>query len=235
MWNKGEGRVVSREEERLGALVLAAVQVAPTAEELQDALLQGIRETGPAALNWTEQAEQFLARARFIESLGQEEGWPNLDWDHLAASLSDWLGPWLTGVRSLANLGRMDLLPPLKGLFTRSQLSRIESGAPLTLSVPSGSRITLRYDAHEPPVMEVKLQELFGLADTPTVAWGRIPVVLHLLSPARRPVQVTRDLRGFWDGAYQEVRKELKGRYPKHPWPEDPWSAQPTRHTSRKR
>ena len=234
-WSRGERRVVSREEERLGALVLSATQVAPTAEELQDALLQGITETGLTSLNWTESAEQFLARARFISSLDPAGEWPNLDGVHLAVSLSEWLGPWLTGVKSLADLERIDLLPPLKGLFSRVQLSRIESGAPLYLTVPSGSRIMLRYADHEPPFLEVKLQELFGLAETPTVAWGRVPVVLHLLSPARRPVQVTRDLRGFWDGAYQEVRKELKGRYPKHPWPEDPWSALPTRHTNRKR
>jgi len=100
--------------------------------------------------------------------------------------------------------------------------------------VPSGSRIPLRYAGEEPPFLEVKLQELFGLAETPTVAWGRVPVVLHLLSPARRPVQVTTDLKGFWNGAYREVRKELKGRYPKHPWPEDPWSAVPTRHVKKR-
>jgi ATP-dependent RNA helicase HrpB len=235
LWNRGEGRVVSREEERLGALVLSAVQVAPTAEELQNALLQGLAEAGLTALNWTEPAEQFLARARFIGSLVQSEEWPNLDRDHLADTLPEWLGPWLMGVRSQADLERVDLLPPLKGLFSREQLSRIESGAPTCLTVPSGSRISLRYADHEPPVLEVKLQELFGLAETPTVAWGRVPVLLHLLSPARRPVQVTSDLRGFWNGAYREVRKELKGRYPKHPWPEDPWSAPPTRHTIRKR
>jgi ATP-dependent helicase HrpB len=234
-WNRAEGRVVSREEERLGALVLSAVQVVPAAEELRDALFHGVVEAGLASLTWTEQAEQFLARARFIGSLEHADDWPNLDGIHLAETLSEWLGPWLSGVRSLADLERVDLLPPLKGLFSREQLNRIESGAPTVLTVPSGSRISLRYTALEPPVLEVKLQELFGLAETPTVAWGRVPVLLHLLSPARRPVQVTSDLRGFWNGAYREVRKELKGRYPKHPWPEDPWTAPPTRHTIRKR
>ncbi|HEX8960023.1 MAG TPA: ATP-dependent helicase C-terminal domain-containing protein, partial [Geobacteraceae bacterium] len=122
---------------------------------------------------------------------------------------------------------------PLQGLFSREQRKMIEEGAPTHLTVPSGSRLSLRYADDAPPVLEVKLQELFGLAETPTVAWGRVPVVLHLLSPARRPVQVTSDLKGFWNGAYREVRKELKGRYPKHPWPEDPWSAVPTRHTKK--
>ena len=134
----------------------------------------------------------------------------------------------------MAGLAGVDIVPPLKGMFSREQLKRIEEGAPIHLTVPSGSRISLRYAADEPPVLEVKLQELFGLAETPTVAWGRVPVVLHLLSPARRPVQVTSDLKGFWNGAYREVRKELKGRYPKHPWPEDPWSAVPTKHVKRR-
>ncbi|MCM2358496.1 MAG: ATP-dependent helicase HrpB [Geobacteraceae bacterium] len=230
-WDRGEGRVIAREEERLGALVLASTPATPTADELQGALLAGVKDAGLAALNWTDQAEQFLARARFIGRHGPAGAWPDLSGAHLAETLPDWLGPYLLGVRSLAALAGVDLLSPLKGLFSREQLKRIEEGAPTHLTVPSGSRLPLRYGGDdEPPVLEVKLQELFGLAETPAVAWGRVPVVLHLLSPARRPVQVTRDLRGFWNGAYREVRKELKGRYPKHPWPEDPWSAVPTRH-----
>lgn len=233
-WDRGEGRVVAREEERLGALVLASSQIAPTADELHGALLDGIKDAGLAALKWTDQAGQFLARARFIGSHGPVGEWPDLSDSHLTETIPDWLGPYLTGVRSLAGVAEIDVLSPLKGLFSREQLKRIEEGAPTHLTVPSGSRLPLRYAADEPPVLEVKLQELFGLAETPTVAWGRVPVVLHLLSPARRPVQVTSDLKGFWNGAYREVRKELKGRYPKHPWPEDPWSAVPTRHAKRK-
>lgn len=230
-WDRGEGRVVAREEERLGALVLSSSQVVATPDELHGALLAGLREAGLSVLNWSEQAEQFLARARFIGGHGPVGEWPDLSDAHVAETIPDWLGPWLAGVRSLAGVAGIDLLPPLKGLFSREQLKRIEEGAPTHLTVPSGSRPPLRYSGEEPPVLEVKLQELFGLAETPTVAWGRVAVVLHLLSPARRPVQVTRDLKGFWNGAYQEVRKELKGRYPKHPWPEDPWSAAPTKHT----
>lgn len=229
-WDRGEGRVVARDEERLGALILASSPVTPTADELHGALLDGIRDAGLAALKWTDQAGQFLARARFIGSHGPVGEWPDLSDSHLTETMPDWLGPYLAGVRSLAGVAEIDVLPPLKGLFSREQLRRIEEGAPTHLSVPSGSRIPLRYAADEPPVLEVKLQEMFGLAETPTVAWGRVPVILHLLSPARRPVQVTSDLKGFWNGAYREVRKELKGRYPKHPWPEDPWSALPTRH-----
>lgn len=233
-WDSGEGRVAAREEERLGALVLASSPATPTMDEIHGAILAGISAAGLAALNWTDQAVQFLARARFIGRHGPTGEWPELSDAHLAESLPAWLGPYLSGVRSLAGLAGVDIVPPLKGMFSREQLKRIEEGAPTQLTVPSGSRIPLRYAANEPPVLEVKLQELFGLAETPTVAWGRVPVVLHLLSPARRPVQVTSDLKGFWNGAYREVRKELKGRYPKHPWPEDPWSAVPTRHTKKR-
>ncbi|HEY6872444.1 MAG TPA: ATP-dependent helicase HrpB [Geobacteraceae bacterium] len=229
-WDPGEGRVVTREEERLGALVLASSPATPTADEVYEALLAGMAGMGLAALNWTDQAEQFLARARFIGRHAPAGAWPDLSGAHLAKTIPDWLGPYLAGVRSLAGLAGVDLLLPLKGLFSREQVKRIEEGAPTHLTVPSGSRVALRYTADGAPVLEVKLQELFGLAETPTVAWGKVPVVLHLLSPARRPVQVTSDLKGFWNGAYREVRKELKGRYPKHPWPEDPWSAVPTRH-----
>jgi len=233
-WDAGEGRVAAREEERLGALVLASSPVTPTAEEVLEAILAGIGERGLAALTWTDQAAQFLSRARFIGRYGPVGEWPDLSDSFLAESLPDWLGPYLAGVRSLAGLAGVDIVPPLKELFSRAPLRRIEEGAPTHLTVPSGSRIPLRYAGEAPPFLEVKLQELFGLAETPTVAWGRVPVVLHLLSPARRPVQVTTDLKGFWNGAYREVRKELKGRYPKHPWPEDPWSAVPTRHVKKR-
>lgn len=226
-WDAVEGRVVAREEERLGALVLASFPATPAADDLLEALLAGIAEGGLEVLNWTDHAAQFLARARFIGRHAPAGQWPDISDAHLVATLADWLGPYLAGVRSLAGVAKVDLISPLQGLFNREQRKMIEEGAPTHLTVPSGSRVLLRYADDAPPVLEVKLQELFGLAETPTVAWGRVPVVLHLLSPARRPVQVTSDLRGFWNGAYREVRKELKGRYPKHPWPEDPWSAVP--------
>jgi ATP-dependent helicase HrpB len=114
-------------------------------------------------------------------------------------------------------------------------MRRLDEGVPTHLTVPSGSRIAVQYSADGPPVLAVKLQELFGLAETPTIAWGRAPLVLHLLSPAGRPIQVTSDLRNFWDKVYPEVKKELKGRYPRHPWPDDPWSAAPTKHTKRRK
>ncbi len=137
--------------------------------------------------------------------------------------------PFLAGIRSREQLAGLDILPPWLSLLTRGQRRLLEQRAPTALTVPSGRRIPLDYGADGFPVLAVKLQEMFGQADTPTVAEGRVQVLIHLLSPARRPVQVTQDLRGFWNSGYALVKKELKGRYPKHPWPDDPWKAVPTR------
>jgi ATP-dependent helicase HrpB len=147
---------------------------------------------------------------------------------HLETTLEDWLEPYLDGITRRDHLTRIDLLAILQNTLDWTQRTRLDEGAPTHLTVPSGSRLRLQYTPGESPVLAVKLQEMFGLADTPRVAWGRVPVTLHLLSPAQRPIQVTQDLRGFWERTYAEVKKELKGRYPKHPWPDDPWNAEPT-------
>lgn len=233
-WDAGEGRVVAREEECLGALVVASRPIATCAGDLRAALIEGIRSgPGLAALNWTPQAGQLRNRVAFMARLFPDEGWPDLRDEALLASLADWLGPYLAKVRSLADLGALNLLPPMQGLLSWEQARRLDAEAPTHLTVPSGSRISLCYEEDGPPVLAVKLQEMFGLGETPTVGGGRAPVLLHLLSPAGRPIQVTRDLRNFWNKVYPEVKKELKGRYPKHPWPDDPWNAVPTRHAKR--
>ena len=137
-------------------------------------------------------------------------------------------------MRTREDLARLDLLPPLQALLPWNLTRALDDLAPTHLTVPSGSRVRLTYRPGEAPILAVKLQELFGLADTPTVNGGRTPVLLHLLSPAGRPVQVTQDLRSFWNSSYFEVRKDLRGRYPKHPWPDDPWTHEPTRSTKRR-
>ena len=140
-----------------------------------------------------------------------------------------WLTPYLSGLGRREHLRRLNLADILQDQLSWPQRQQLEQLAPARLTVPSGSRITLAYQPDgAPPVLAVKLQELFGLAATPTVAGGRVAVLLHLLSPARRPIQVTQDLAGFWRNTYPEVKKELQGRYPKHPWPNDPWTATPT-------
>lgn len=231
-WNDREGRVASQEEERFGALVLAVRPVVATAAEVRDALLEGIAKgPGLSALRWSTAVCRFRSRMRLMARLFPDEGWPDLSDETLLATLGNWLGPHLDGVRRLADVAAVDLLPPLQALLPWNLLRRLDEGAPTHIVVPSGSRVPLDYGDDGTPTLAVKLQEMFGLADTPTVAWGRVPVVIHLLSPAGRPLQVTADLRGFWNGAYREVKKEMRGRYPKHPWPDDPWSATPTRRT----
>lgn len=231
-WDRGAGRVVARLEERFGALVLESKPASPSPEESVMALIQGLREwQGLGVLNWTRDALQFRARVAFMSRAFSNEGWPDLSDSKLLETLSDWLGPHLAGVRSLAQLASLDLLPPIKDMLTWEQQRRLEEGAPTHLSVPSGSRIRLEYSLDGPPVLAVKLQEMFGQADTPRVAFGRVPVMIHLLSPAQRPIQVTQDLKSFWNNVYPQVKKELKGRYPRHPWPDDPWEALPTRRT----
>lgn len=234
-WDQREGRVVAREEERLGAVILSERQAAPAREEVSAALLEGILSgPGLGGLNWSAEAQEFRNRVNFLRKVLPEETLPDLSDEALAGTLGEWLLPYLDNVRTLAQLMRVDLLEPLKGMLSWREQKQVDEGAPTHLSVPSGSRVRLSYPAEGTPYLSVKLQEMFGLAETPRIAFGRVPVLIHLLSPARRPIQVTADLRSFWNGAYREVCKELKGRYPRHPWPDDPWAAQATRHVKKR-
>ncbi len=232
-WDEREGRVMVREEERLDALTLSSRQVPPVGAETAAALLDGIVRRGMERLPWSAAALQFRDRLSFCARLFPEAGLPDVTDAGLAATAREWLLPWLSTVRSLADVARVDLMGALRGTLLREQIRFVEEMAPTHLTVPSGSKIALQYGGAE-PVLAVKLQELFGLGQTPTVAKGRAQILLHLLSPAGRPIQVTRDLKGFWNGAYGEVKKELKWRYPRHPWPDDPWSATPTKRTKRR-
>jgi ATP-dependent helicase HrpB len=168
----------------------------------------------------------LLARA---QDAAAPAPWPDVSDAALAASLGDWLAPWLAGVTRRDHLRRVDLGGALRGLLTHAQQRRLDELAPTHLPVPSGSRIAIDYLDGPVPALAVRLQEVFGLTASPAVCGGRVPVLLKLLSPAGRPVQVTRDLASFWATGYHEVRRELKGRYPKHYWPEDPHTAEPTR------
>jgi ATP-dependent RNA helicase HrpB len=233
-WDAEGGRVVGREEERFDSLVLATRPFVPSAAEARQALVAGvIAGPGLSALSWSQQAVQLRERVGFLARTFPGD-WPDVSEGWLLANLAEWLGPWLERCRSLADLARIDLVLPLKALLHWEQLKRLDEGAPTHVAVPSGSRIRLDYSHEGGPVLAVKLQELFGLAETPRVAWGRVPLLLHLLSPAGRPMQVTSDLRNFWNSVYPLVKKELKGRYPRHPWPDDPWLAEPTRHTKKR-
>ena len=234
-WDDRQGRVVARDEERLGAILLSERPAVPSAEETVGALVQGILSgPGVGGLNWSPEALEYRNRVSFLSRVLPEEGLPNLTDAYLAAEIGRWLVPHLSGVRTLAALSRVDLLGPLKGMLSWREQKLVDDGAPTHLTVPSGSRVRLSYPDDGEPYLAVKLQEMFGLAETPRIAFGRVPVLIHLLSPARRPIQVTADLRSFWNGAYREVCKELRGRYPRHPWPDNPWEAQATRQVKKR-
>jgi ATP-dependent helicase HrpB len=232
-WDQGQERVLAWDEERIGAVALSRRQASASDEEALPILLEVVRNSGMEILGWERPVRMFLGRVRLVKNVFPEEDWPDGGPERLLATLPEWLGPYLPGVRSRRDLAALDLLTPLRALFSREMLRLLEERAPTHAVVPSGRRVEIDYLSGEEPILAVKLQELFGLADTPVVAAGRVSLLLHLLSPAGRPVQVTRDLRNFWDSGYREVKRELKGRYPKHPWPDDPWNAEPTGKTKR--
>ena len=235
-WDDKTQAARASRKRQLGALVLSEQALSkPDSSLMVSALLQGVRQTGLAALAWTPELQQWRARVQFLRRIeGPDSPWPDLSDDTLLGTLEKWLGPYLDGMTTLERVKRLDLTQPLHALLTWEQQRQLERKAPTHLTVPSGSHIRIEYDSVDLPVLAVRLQEMFGCKDTPRVADGKIPVVLHLLSPAKRPVQVTKDLASFWATAYQDVRKELRGRYPKHHWPEDPLTAPPTAKTKRR-
>ncbi|MHB1272809.1 MAG: ATP-dependent helicase C-terminal domain-containing protein, partial [Rhodanobacter sp.] len=227
-WNAERAAVESFEERRFGAIVLERRSVPVRPQDALPALLAAVRSHGIDALPWSDQTRRLRARMQALRQWMPELRLPDVADAALLATLEQWLAPYLDGKRKLDALSAQELSQALGALFDHEQQRLLDSQAPDSLVVPSGQLRRLEYVPDQPPVLAVKLQELFGLADTPRVGGGRIPVTLHLLSPAGRPIQVTQDLKGFWERTYPEVKKELKGRYPRHPWPDDPWSATPT-------
>ena len=225
-WDDRAGCVQARRQQCLGELVLddRALAHADPAAVLQ-AMLEGIRRRGLDCLPWTDEASRLRARVRFLQAL-DAASWPDVSDAVLLADIDNWLAPFLHGVTRLSQLRSLDLHAALLARLDWQQQRQLDKLAPTHLQVPSGSRLRVDYSGPV-PVLGVRLQEMFGQAETPRIAGGQVPVLLHLLSPARRPVQVTQDLGAFWAGSYREVRKELRGRYPKHDWPEDPLQAQP--------
>lgn len=232
-WDTVSSRVVAAEQEQIGAVVLASRQIQADDTEAIPLLLEQIKRNGLEILGWNEQTRQLQARAGLAFRLLPEDGWPDISDAALLNTVEIWLGPHLSGIRSLQGLQQLSLLHLLQEVVGWNLLQSLETVAPAHLSIPSGRKAALDYTDQEGPVLSVKLQELFGLATSPTVCKGRRSVLVHLLSPAGRPVAVTRDLKGFWERGYLEVRKELRGRYPKHPWPDDPWNAVATHKTKR--
>ena len=234
VWDARNQSVAARRITRLGALILEERKdAAASPDALRTAMLDGIRQSGIALLPWTDDLRQMQHRAALIRRLdGDDSDIADLSDAALLADLDDWLGPCLDGVTRAAHLQRLDLRAALTARLGWQAARRLDAEAPTHLTVPTGSSHQLDYASGE-PVLAVRLQEMFGEARSPAIARGRVPVTLHLLSPARRPVQVTKDLAGFWARSYADVKKDLKGRYPKHRWPDDPLAAQPTTRAKR--
>jgi ATP-dependent helicase HrpB len=232
-WDARTGAVIARRVQRLGALVLEERALRGGIEaDTRAAMIAGIRALGLNCLPWTKDLQQWRARVTVIRNSAttpeQAADWPDVSDATLLATLEDWLEPWLNGVTRREHLARVDLRGALHGLLDWNAQRRLDEMAPTHLTVPSGSRIAVDYTGAV-PALAVRLQEVFGWTESPRLAGGRVPVTLELLSPARRPVQVTSDLASFWARGYVEVKKELKGRYPRHYWPDDPYAATPTR------
>jgi ATP-dependent helicase HrpB len=235
-WDERSGAVRAVYRRRLGAVTLLEEAVSsPDINKLKSVLLQVIYKSGLDVLSFSPLLKQWRARVMWLRRIDDPQAeWPDLSDEGLLHTLDQWLGPYVANITTLDRVKRLDLTAPLHAVLTHEQLRRLDRLAPTHITVPSGSRLPIDYEQAESPVLEVRLQEMFGCKDTPCVAGGKIPLMLHLLSPAKRPVQVTQDLGGFWKRAYQDVRKELRGRYPKHHWPEDPLNAVPTAKAKRR-
>ena len=229
-WNARAEQVEAKTQRKLWSLVLEEKPLKnPPAEAVAAAMIEGIRGMGLDALPWTDAARNLQARIAFLRRAGDaSHDWPDLSDDALLAGLEDWLAPYLVGKTRRTHLAGLDLHDALLARLDWKARQALDELAPTHLTVPSGSRVPLDYRSGEVPVLAVRLQEMFGATDTPRLAGGRVQVLLHLLSPARRPLQVTRDLKGFWEGSYRAVKAEMKGQYPKHYWPDDPLQAEPT-------
>jgi len=233
-WHDERGTLSAWRREQIGELVLKSQPLSkPDEELLHPAMLRWIRSKGLSVLNWSTAAEQLRVRLVCAARWLPEQAWPAAGEADLLATLEKWLLPMMGGVRDAKGLKQIDCVNALLQLLTWPQRQLLDTVLPTHYTVPTGSRLLIRYDEEKPPALAVRLQEMFGEAQNPCVAEGRIPLVLELLSPAQRPLQITRDLAAFWQGAYREVQKEMKGRYPKHLWPDDPAAALPTRRTKK--
>lgn len=227
-WDRESQSVRGRVRKKLGALLIGETPLnRPPEDRVLGVLLDGIRLEGLELLPWSRSARQFQERAVFIRRY--DDSWPDLSDEKLLDTLEEWLAGYVEGLRGRTDLQRLNMKEILESILTWEQRRELEDSVPTHWTVPSGSRIPIDYSDIEAPALAVRLQELFGLPESPRIAGGRVPLTLHLLSPAQRPVQVTRDLASFWSNTYFEVRKDLKGRYPKHYWPDNPLEAEATR------
>jgi ATP-dependent helicase HrpB len=231
-WDERAGAVSAKRERRLGALLLESSDMRdPDPDAVQASVLTGLKQSGISALPWTKELRQWRARVMLMRrhAVASATPWPDLSDQALEQTLEEWAPAWIMGFTRREHFSRLDLGNALHSFITRTQEATLGREAPTHFTVPSGSHIPIDYLDGEQPTLSVRLQELFGLSQTPAVAGGKLPLLLKLLSPAGRPVQITQDLVSFWNRGYHDVKKDLKGRYPKHYWPDDPYTAQATR------
>lgn len=234
-WDTEREAVAARKVTRFGALELGASPLPLDDGRVTAALIAGIRLMGLDVLPWNRDALSLRERSEWLRKRGLVgPEWPELSGERLRDTLEEWLAPYLTGMSKRTHLARLDCGVIVRSRFTHQQLRELDRLAPTHFTVPTGSRIPIDYAAGDSPVLAVRLQEMFGETRTPTVAGGNVNVLIHLLSPAQRPIAVTQDLPSFWANAYADVRKDMRGRYPKHHWPENPLEAKPTRRAKRK-
>jgi ATP-dependent helicase HrpB len=232
-WDEREGVLKAERQLKVGQLILSTTPLPNLDEQTRSlALVNLVRRKGLELLPWNPELRQWQARVDLLRQLDIQTGhaesnWPDLSDANLLETLEEWLTPYLGKVTRLSHFSHLDLSSIVRNLLPWPLPQELEVQAPQTIQVPSGSNIRIDYSQH-PPILAVRLQELFGLSETPRIAQGKQPLTLHLLSPARRPVQATQDLANFWRRTYVEVKKDLKGRYPKHYWPEDPLVAEAT-------
>ncbi len=236
-WDKRADRFIAESRRQVGVLLIERRIIEKPDEDVKrTALLNFVRQQGLDLLPWNSDLRQWQARVLLLRSLvaeGEQNPWPDVSDTGLLEHLDHWLAPFLAPVNRLADFQQLNLKAMLDNLLPWPLPRELDELAPGAIEVPSGSRVTIDY-LQTPPVLAVKLQEMFGCEQTPRIAGGKVPLTLHLLSPARRPLQITQDLAGFWRTGYTEVKKDMKGRYPKHPWPDDPLRALPTRQVKRK-
>jgi len=235
-WDSNRGMIVAQTERQIGAIVLSSRPLSKIEDSLRiRTLCQALRDEGLPLLDWNESNEQWQARVLSLRTWRPEQGWPDVSDQNLLTTAEEWLAPYLINANNRQDFKRLDVNTILLGILPWELQQQFSKLAPEKMQVPSGSMIKIEYSLlGEPPVMKVRLQEVFGLNETPTVNDGRAKIIIHLLSPGYKPVQVTQDLRSFWNTTYHEVRKELRMRYPKHHWPENPLTAEAVRGVKRK-
>ncbi|MCG3735145.1 ATP-dependent helicase HrpB [Vibrio cincinnatiensis] len=233
-WDEKQGRLVAERQRRIGRLIIHRQTLAePSLEKMTQALLNYVQRKGLSVLNWNSESQEWLARVRCASEWLPEEAWPDMSEAGLLAALHQWLAPYLIGLRSVKELHSVSVLEALMAYVAWPLTQQLDDWLPTHHQLPTGNRKKIRYQAGGDPVLSVRIQEVFGEQASPVIAKGRIAIVMELLSPAQRPLQITRDLASFWQGAYRDVQKEMKGRYPKHVWPDDPATHRATTKTKR--